>query len=219
MLKAIVREPNRPANATVIWMHGLGASGHDFADAIPELKLPNHHSIRFIFPHAPEQAVTLNGGMIMPAWYDIYGLGAESFEDEPGLRRAKINIDELITHEIQRGISSQRIILAGFSQGGALALYTGLRSPHALGGILALSTYLPLAFQLPQEGTLVNKVLPIWMAHGSRDPVVSFGLGDLSRKHLEAQGYNVEWQTYPMMHTVCPEELQTIGRWLETKLL
>lgn len=218
MLKAIIKEPKQLADASVIWLHGLGANGHDFAEALPFLHLPQNHTIRFIFPHAPEQAVTLNGGMWMPAWYDIFGLGVDSKEDEPGLRRAKGLIETLISQQIEQGIPSHRIVLAGFSQGGALALYTGLRAQQPLAGIIGLSTYLPVAERLPEEAAAQNKGIPIWMAHGARDPIVSFTLGDLSRKHLEAAGYVVDWHTYPILHTVSEEELQAIGQWLYHRL-
>ena len=218
MLEAIVTEPTVSANASVLWLHGLGANGYDFADLSTSLGLPDDHAIRFIFPHAPEQPVSLNGGRSMPAWYDILGLGFGSSQDAKGIRRAEQWIQEWIDHERQLGVASNRIFLGGFSQGGALALHTGLRYLEPLGGIIALSTYLPLAETVEEERAPKNKVLPIWMAHGTLDPIVSFALGQYSYQHLSQLGYAVDWNTYPMVHTVCQEELQKIGGWLSARL-
>lgn len=219
MLKAIVTEPSSTANASVIWLHGLGANGHDFASAIPSLGLPDDHAIRFIFPHAPEQPVSLNGGRPMPAWYDILGLGFGSGQDALGIRRAEGWIQELIAQEREQGILPDRIFIAGFSQGGALALHTGVRYPDRLGGIIALSTYLPLAETVEAERSAQNLDLPIWMAHGTLDPVVSFAMGQYSHQCLSELGYSIKWQTYPMPHTVCDEELQEIGCWIQERLV
>ncbi len=218
MLAAIITEPRGIARASVIWLHGLGASGDDFAAAVPSLGLPEPHGIRFIFPHAPKQPVTLNMGFEMPAWYDIYGLTHGTREDAVGLARAAGWIEALIAQEMARGIPSDKIVLAGFSQGGALALYTAVRASVPLAGVIALSTYLPLAQELPESGSAANQQLPIWMAHGTDDRVVGLSLGTYSRDALKACGYPIEWQTYPIAHTVCPEELLQVGQWLLGRL-
>jgi phospholipase/carboxylesterase len=218
VLEAIVTEPAVTANASVLWLHGLGANGHDFADLTSSLGLPENHGIRFIFPHAPEQPVSLNGGRSMPAWYDILGVSFGSAQDAQGIRRAEQWVREWLDHEQQQGIPSNRLFVGGFSQGGALALHSGLRYFEPLGGIIALSTYLPLADTLEKEGAPNNKKIPIWMAHGTFDPVVSFDLGQYSYQHLSQLGYAIYWHTYPMLHTVCQEELQKIGQWLREQL-
>jgi len=202
----------------VIWLHGLGASGHDFEPVVPELDLPENHGIHFIFPHAPRQPVTLNGGMVMPAWYDIYALQAGAPEDEAGIKHAEQLIHHLIEAEQQRGVATENIVLAGFSQGGVMALYTGLRMKQKLGGIMALSCYLPLAASLAAEadgGTLASRDLPIFMAHGLHDPVVSYEMGEKAKSKLQAMGYQPEWHRYPMPHSVCEEEIRDIADWLK----
>ncbi len=205
------------AKACVLWMHGLGANGHDFEPIVPELGLPAD-AVRFVFPHAPAQPVTLNGGMSMPAWYDIYGLTAGTPQDEQGLDRAAGWIEALIEREAARGIPAERLVLAGFSQGGALALHTGLRFASGLAGIMGLSTYLPLRDHLAQAQVAANRGTPIFLAHGHQDPVLSIELGTASRDALEALGYAVEWHDYPMAHQVCLEEIRDIGTWLRSVL-
>ncbi len=218
MLDAIVVEPSLPAKASVIWLHGLGASGHDLAPIVPELGLPSNHRLRFIFPHAPHQPVTLNFGMSMPAWYDILGLGLNSNQDETGIRRAESWIHEWLDYQEALGIPSHQIALGGFSQGGALALHTGLRYPKRLAGILGLSTYLPIGHTLPEERSPTNQNIPIWMAHGTQDMIVAMSLADRSLQMLHDNQYKVDFRTYPMGHTICDEEMKAIGHWLTNSL-
>ena len=202
------------ADASVIWLHGLGADGHDFAPIVAELALPETLAVRFVLPHAPQRPVTINNGYVMPAWYDIRGTDFTATEDAEGIERTRRHIEALIARERQRGVSAERIVLAGFSQGGAIALHTGLRHPERLAGILALSTYLPLADRLPHERHPANADTPIFMAHGRHDPIVPLPLADASRQRLEALGYAIEWHTYPMEHSVCPDEIADIRAWL-----
>jgi phospholipase/carboxylesterase len=198
-------------NAAVIWLHGLGADGHDFEPIVPELPLPPGLRARFVFPHAPVQAVTINFGHVMPAWYDVYGDGRE---DAEGIRASQQRIEALIAGERERGVAPRRIVLAGFSQGGAIALQTGLRHPERLAGILALSTYLPLAETVAAEASPANRDVPIFMAHGTEDPVIPLRRAAISRDALRKLGYQVEWHEYPMPHAVCPEEIADVGAWL-----
>ena len=200
-------------SASVIWMHGLGADGHDFEPIVPELGLPGTLQVRFIFPNAPVRPVTLNMGMAMRAWYDIIEIGGGR-EDGEGLRASQAAIEQLIAAEVARGIPASRIVLAGFSQGGAIAFQTGLRHPQRLAGIMALSTYLPLAGTVEDERSAANRDLPVFMAHGSVDPMISIGRAQQSRKMLEALGYPLEWHEYPMPHSVCPQEIADISDWL-----
>ena len=200
-------------SASVIWMHGLGADGHDFEPIVPELGLPGTLQVRFIFPNAPVRPVTLNMGMAMRAWYDIIEIGGGR-EDGEGLRASQAAIEQLIAAEVARGIPASRIVLAGFSQGGAVAFQTGLRHPQRLAGIMALSTYLPLAGTVEDERSAANRDLPVFMAHGSVDPVISISRAQQSRKMLEALGYPLEWHEYPMPHSVCPQEIADISDWL-----
>ena len=200
-------------SASVIWMHGLGADGHDFEPIVPELGLPGILQVRFIFPNAPVRPVTLNMGMAMRAWYDIIEIGGGR-EDGEGLRASQAAIEQLIAAEVARGIPASRIVLAGFSQGGAIAFQTGLRHPQRLAGIMALSTYLPLAGTVEDERSAANRDLPVFMAHGSVDPMISISRAQQSRKMLEALGYPLEWHEYPMPHSVCPQEITDISDWL-----
>jgi phospholipase/carboxylesterase len=199
----------------VIWLHGLGADGHDFEPLVPELGL--RFPVRFVFPHAPVRPVTINGGMAMRAWYDILGFGRDVREDAAGIRASAAALSRLIDREVERGIPAERVVLAGFSQGGAVALHTALREPRALGGVVALSTYLPLAATLAQERSAANAAVPILMAHGTDDPLLPLALAEASRRALEALGYPVDWQTYPMAHSVCLEEVSSIGAWLAAR--
>lgn len=218
-LPAVVVEPEAPADAAVIWLHGLGADGHDFEALVPALDLPPEAAIRFVFPHAPYRHVTINGGALMRAWYDILELGTLRREDEAGIRDSEQALVRLIGHERDRGIAPGRIVLAGFSQGGAMALHTGLRYPDPLAGILALSAYLPLAEHLAREAHPANRDTPILMAHGHNDPVIPVALAERARGHLVRLGYRVEWHSYPMGHTICPEEVTSLSRWLRQRLI
>jgi phospholipase/carboxylesterase len=214
LLPAVEIEPERPAGAAVILMHGLGADGHDFETLVFELKLPPGSAIRWVFPHAPVRPVTLNGGMPMRAWFDIIGLDRRSEEDEAGIRESSGRIRDLVVREKERGVPADRIVLAGFSQGGAIALHAALREPEGLAGVLALSTYLPLAGRVEAEAHPANAAVPIFMAHGTVDPIVPVTLGEGSRDRLREQGREVEWHTYPMPHSVCAEEVADIREWL-----
>jgi len=205
-------------SAAVIWLHGLGADGNDFAGLVPELDLTGCPAIRFIFPHAPEIPVTINGGYVMPAWYDILGTDLISRQDAAGIRTSEKAITALIEREIARGIPASRIVLAGFSQGCAMALHTGLRFPQALAGIMALSGYLPLAEHFAAERTAANAHTPIFMAHGSQDPVVAPARGEASRDLLVRLGYPVQWHSYPMPHSLHPREVADIAVFLSQVL-
>lgn len=218
LLDAEIIEPNNKADACVIWLHGLGADGHDFVDVVPSLGLPREHQIRFIFPHAPTMPITMNGGMVMPAWYDIGAIDLRAVQDEKGIRKSEGAIKALIEAQIQSGIKSERIILAGFSQGGALALHTALRYPRPLAGVMVLSAYLPLQELLAKEMHSVNSRIPLFMAHGFMDTVVSYWIGQQSCTHLQAAGFEVDWHSYPMAHTVSLSELHDIGVWIKNAL-
>ena len=204
---------NAPDSA-VIWLHGLGADGNDFAPIVAELGLPPNVKVRFIFPHAPMLPVTINGGYVMPAWYDVKSLDLRQEEDTAGIRNSQRQLEALIRRELERGIASTRIVLAGFSQGGAIALHTGLRYDAPLAGVLALSTYLPLPDTIMAEASPANAALPVFMAHGTVDSVIPLAHGATSRDLLIQEGYAVEWHEYPMTHSVCAEEISDIGTWL-----
>jgi phospholipase/carboxylesterase len=212
MLDAIEITTGDAPRLAVLWLHGLGADGHDFEPIVPELRL--RFAVRFVFPHAPVRPVTINGGMQMRAWYDILGFDRRAKEDSAGIRASAVAVAELVDREIERGLSSDRIVLAGFSQGGAIALHTALREPRRLAGVLALSTYLPLAATLASERNAANAAIPLFMAHGTDDPVLPLELAENSRRALEAFGYSVDWHAYPMAHSVCMEEVGAIGAWL-----
>ena len=211
---AVLLHPDSPATSAVIWLHGLGADGFDFVPIVPELELPKNHGLRFVFPHAPVRPVTLNGGMPMRAWYDILSLTRGGLQDEAGVRDSARIVERFIQSELDAGIAASRIVLAGFSQGGAIALHAGLRYPQRLGGLLPLSTYLPLHEKLAAEASAANRDVPILMCHGTFDSRLPYALGDTSRKELEKLGYRVEWREYPMDHQVCLEEIEEIGAWL-----
>ena len=206
------------ATASVIWLHGLGADGHDFEPIVPELRLPDSLPVRFVFPHAPVRPVTLNGGMAMRAWYDIIALGGNAQQDDTGIRQSQQHVHALIERENQRGVPTERIVLAGFSQGGAIALHTGLRYPERLAGIMALSTYLPLRDSVTDERHNANADVPILMCHGTQDPVLPMEMGQASSELLQQLGYSVEWHDYPMQHAVCLEEVQAISAYLQNVL-
>ena len=210
--------PCGAAVATVILLHGLGADGHDFAPMVAELDLPSDHGVRFVFPHAPERAVTINGGMVMPAWYDIAEVDITARQDSAGIRTSAARLVDLIDRERGRGIDAQRLVVAGFSQGGAIALHAGLRYPLPLAGILALSTYLPLAGDLAAEASAANRDAPIFMGHGLYDPVVPYLHGSRSCRVLEDLGYPAHLHSYRMEHAVCTEEISDIGTWLREVL-
>ena len=201
-------------SAAVIWLHGLGADGHDFAGLVPELDLAACPPIRFVFPHAPSMPVTVNGGYLMPAWYDILGPNLVSQQDAAGIQASERAIVALIAHEVARGIPTERIVLAGFSQGCAMALHTGLRLPQRLAGIMALSGYLPLADRLAAERHAANAGTPVFMAHGTQDPVVVLARGEASRDALAALGQPVHWHSYPMPHSLHPREITDISAFL-----
>jgi len=215
---AVVLAPATPASASVIWLHGLGADGHDFVPIVPELKLPAAASVRFVFPHARVRPVTLNMGMRMRAWFDIKTLTAEGRADEEGIRESVAVLGQFIAAERAAGIASERIVIAGFSQGGAIALHGALRHPEPLGGILALSCYLPLQATLAAELADANRRTPLLLCHGQFDPVLPMALGVMARDWLRAQGYAVEWKEYPMQHQVCVPEIADIAAWLSAHL-
>jgi phospholipase/carboxylesterase len=203
----------------VIWMHGLGADGSDFVPVVPHLGLDDAPSIRFVFPNAPQIPVSCNGGYVMPAWYDIISLAPNAREvDAAGVRRSREAIRRLIERENQRGVPSERIFVAGFSQGGAIAYSTALTHPQRLAGIVALSTYIPTPELLEAEATAVNAGLPIFAAHGNEDDVVSPELGTRARNLVQSLGHAVEWREYPMPHSVCIEEIIDIGAWLRQRM-
>jgi phospholipase/carboxylesterase len=212
-LETIELETGAAPVAAVIWLHGLGADGHDFEPIVPELRLSASKPVRFVFPNAPQRPVTINMGMRMRAWYDILQLGG-GVEDEAGIRASQGSLEGLIARETERGIARNKIVLAGFSQGGAIALHTGLRHPERLAGVMALSTYLPLSGTVEKERTARNSALPIFMAHGQYDNMIPLERAARSRDALQALGYAVEWREYPMPHSVCPEEIADIAAFL-----
>jgi len=199
---------------SVIWLHGLGADGHDFEPIVPELRLPTGLSLRFVFPHAPVQPVTINGGMSMRSWYDIRSFDSDGRADRDGLLKSSAFLEELIGLEIERGIEPDRIVIAGFSQGGAVAIHTALQTEHNIAGLMALSTY--MALPEDAQSAACRKDLPIFMAHGSFDPVLQIDWGRSSADKLIEHGFTVEWHEYPMAHAVCPQEIAAISQWLST---
>ncbi len=205
-------------DASILWLHGLGADGHDFVPVVQELQLPPTLRLRFIFPHAPLQPVTINNGMVMRAWYDIRLNNLQRETDDAGVLRSVDAVNALIQRETSRGILPSRILLAGFSQGGAVVLTAGTRYPDRLGGILALSTYLPMAEQLPQQASAANRHIPIFMVHGTQDNVIPLSLAEASRQALSQAGYAVQWNTYPMAHHLCQEEIEAIALWIQKVL-
>ncbi|CAN0376711.1 unnamed protein product, partial [Phaeothamnion confervicola] len=200
------------------WLHGLGADGNDFVPIVQELALPPL-GIRFVFPHAPMRPVTINGGFVMRAWYDIVYQDLALKEDEHGVRQSQKSVEDLIAREQARGVPANRIVIAGFSQGGVIALQTGLRQPKRLAGVMSLSAYLPLSATLAQERNAANNDVPIFLGHGVSDNIVPMPLGIASRDQLLKLGYDVDWHQYPMAHSVCPQELEDIGAWLTRVLL
>lgn len=213
MLETLEIETAPDPRSSVIWLHGLGADGYDFEPIVRELDLPPD-AIRFVFPHAPMMPVTINQGFVMRAWYDIVATDLGRNEDEAGVRSSQAVLEELVARERGRGVPARRIVLAGFSQGGAIALQTGLRHPERLAGIMALSTYLPIAGTLTEEAHAANRDVPIFMAHGELDPIVPIARARDSHAQLESLGYSVEWHEYRMPHSVCVEEIDHLGTWL-----
>ncbi len=213
VLETIEIETGANPDAAVIWLHGLGADGHDFEPVVPELRLPAKLRVRFVFPNAPERPVTINGGMRMRAWYDILQMGSGA-EDEAGIRASQAQVEHLMAREVQRGVPMSRIVLAGFSQGGAIVLQTGLRQPEPIAGILALSTYLPLADKLAADRSTASAGVPVFIAHGRHDPMIQIGRAQASREALEKLGYKVEWREYAMPHSVCAEEIADMAAFL-----
>lgn len=218
LLQCVEVNPVSEANAAVIWLHGLGADGHDFEPIVPELQLPRETAVRFLFPHAPERPVTINGGMRMRAWYDILELSFEARTDPNHIRESAAQVEALVRREIQRGIAPGRIVLAGFSQGGTIAMQTTLQLDVKLAGLLALSTWLPRDPELSADYQKTNLETPVFMAHGSVDPVIPMRMGILARESLRTLGMQVVWNEYMMEHGVCIEEIRDIGKWLETCL-
>ena len=213
-LEAIQIETGPAPTASIIVLHGLGADGNDFVPFAQEIDLRSRGNVRWVFPHAPTMPVTINGGYVMRAWYDILGMELVRREDEAGLRRSQAAVQAIIDHEISRGIAANRIVLAGFSQGCAMTLLAGLRSPQRLAGLVGMSGYLPLADKTAAERSSANEHVPIFLAHGSADPVVPCDRGAASRDALVALGYPVDWHAYPMQHSVCGQEIADLQRWL-----
>lgn len=214
LLPHILIETGAAPRYSIIWLHGLGADGSDFVPITEEMELPV--PVRYIFPHAPKRPVTINGGFVMRAWYDIVGASIGERQDEAGMRASQAEIEKFIAHEKARGIAAENIYLAGFSQGGAIVLLTGLRHAERLGGIIALSTYLPLSESLKNEGVALET--PVFMAHGTSDPIVPYVLGEKSAEYLRQLGYPLEWRDYDMPHSVCLEEINDIEHWLAQRL-
>lgn len=218
-LEAVIVEHNpsqKQIDRSVIWLHGLGASGHDFEPVVPQLGLSRDMAVRFIFPHAPNIPVTINGGMVMPAWYDILEMSLERKVDVAQIERSAQQISDLIQREIERGVAPHNIVIAGFSQGGAVAYHVALGYPQRLAGLMSLSTYLATNDSLDYSD--INKDLPILIEHGVQDPVVPVILGQQAQQLLKDKGYNVEYNTYPMAHQVCMPQIQNIGKWLNKVL-
>jgi len=218
MLDCVELQTHPQPAASVIWLHGLGADGYDFVPVVKELESLGAPAARYVFPHAPQIAVTINGGYVMRAWYDILGTDLVRREDEAGLRRSQAQVEQLIAREVERGTPRSRIVLAGFSQGGAVTLQTGLRQAAPLAGLIALSSYLPLAALFDAERAAGSARVPLFLAHGTSDPVVPLARGAASRDQLNALGYDVEWHDYPMPHSVCAEEIEHIAAFLRRVL-
>ena len=214
VLQAVELQTSPSPAASVIWLHGLGADGYDFVPVVRELELLKTPAARYVFPHAPTRAVTINGGYVMRAWYDILGNDLVRREDEQGIRDSQQQVEALIAREVERGTPRSRIVLAGFSQGGAIALQTGLRQREPLAALLALSTYLPLAAAFDAEREDASRSVPIFMAHGRSDPVIPLARATTSRDQLNAAGYSVEWHEYEMPHSVCEDEIRAIAAFL-----
>ncbi|MFD2167209.1 alpha/beta hydrolase [Thalassotalea euphylliae] len=218
-LERIVVEPNVPATTCVIWLHGLGDSGEGFAPIVPAFNLPANHGIRFVFPHAPMQPVTINQGYVMRSWYDIKSMDLHNRADMEGVLESEVLIKELIQEQINAGIPANRIVLAGFSQGGVLSLFTGLRYPETLAGILALSCYLPTSDRLPEGCHDANRDTKILQHHGEQDEVVPYIAGQTAYQLLAGANYKTQWQSYKMGHNLVPQQISDIANWLKARLL
>lgn len=218
LLESVILQPKSEHKATVIWLHGLGADGHDFEPIVPELRLPENLGVKFIFPHAPVMPVTINNGYPMRAWYDIRNADLAQREDQKGVRQSADFIMEFIQAELDQGIPAEKIILAGFSQGGAVTLHLATRLDFKIAGVIALSTYLTMADLLAEEKSKANLETPIFMAHGSQDPVVPMQRAQFSAKTLDENGFKVLWQEYPMPHAVCPPEITAISQYIQQQL-
>lgn len=214
-LECVVTETGPEPKHAVVWLHGLGADGHDFEPIVPQLASASRRAVRFVFPHAPVRPVTINGGMAMRAWYDILGMEIERDQDREGIAASVAATHRLVDEQLGQGIAVENLVLAGFSQGGAIALRCGLARASGLAGVMGLSTYLPEADSLEQWAAPQAREVPVFMGHGSDDPVVPVGLGKASADRLQSAGFRVEWHTWPMPHAVCPEEISAIDRWLE----
>ena len=212
--EAVIIQPPIAADASVIWLHGLGADGHDFEPIVPHLGSAITEHVRFVFPHAPMRPVTINAGNVMRAWYDVVDADIARRADAAGVHESEGILSDYIAAEVANGIPPERIVVAGFSQGGAIALHAGLRYPQRLAGILALSCYLPLPEAVPEGRTPDNVKTPIFMAHGTQDPVIPAPAGEHSRDLLLDLGYEIEWHSYPIPHSVCPQEIEDVSRWL-----
>ena len=217
LLPTVEVDPAGDARFSVIWLHGLGADGHDFPPIVPALALPKKAAVRFVFPHAPQMPVTINGGMLMPAWYDIRDLDLANRHDEAGILASAEALVALIEHEVKRGVPAERIVLAGFSQGGAIASHVALRYPERLAGLVMLSTYLVREGTLEAERQAANASVPIFMAHGTLDPMVVPERGEAAREQLRGLGYDIEWHEYAMQHQVCEDEIADLGTWFERR--
>lgn len=216
LLRAVELAPEGDPGASVLWLHGLGADGHDFLPIVPELHIPPEAGVRFVFPHAPTRPVTINGGAVMRAWYDIRSLDGE--HEEAHIEQSRRQLESWIVHERELGVASEKIVLAGFSQGGAIALYTGLQHEARLAGLLALSCYHPIPERISERASAANRDVPIFLAHGSLDPLVPIEIAERTRDELERNGYAPEWRTYPIPHSVSPQEVADIGAWLRKVL-
>ncbi|KFN46652.1 alpha/beta hydrolase [Arenimonas metalli] len=219
LLETVEHQTGPDPRWSILWLHGLGADGHDFAPIVPELLRAGWPALRFVFPHAPVRAVTINNGARMRAWYDIRNLQIDQRADEQGVRESIAQVEALIAREVERAVPPERILLAGFSQGGAIALAAGVRREAALGGLVALSTYLPMASTTGAEATKAGLGTPVFMAHGVHDPVVPESLGQRSRVVLESLGMAIDWHAYPMPHSVCAEEIRDLGDWMHQRFL
>ena len=217
MLETVEQQTRARPAWTILWLHGLGADGHDFAPIVPELARPDWPAIRFVFPHARVRPVTINGGVLMRAWYDINNLSLDQRADETGLRESIAEVDALVSRERDRGVPASRLVLVGFSQGGAVALAAGLRREAGVAGIASLSGYLPMADKTQAEITPAGLATPVFIGHGSQDPVVAPVLGTRTRVALQALGVKVEFHSYPMAHSVCADEIRDLGNWLTVR--
>jgi phospholipase/carboxylesterase len=218
LLECVEQETGAAPAWTVLWLHGLGADGHDFAPIVPELVRPHWPALRFIFPHAPQRAVTINGGMRMRAWYDITGMDFATRAEAAGIEESVVQVEALVAREAERGISASRVLLAGFSQGGAIALAAGLRRSEPLAGLVALSTYLPGGDAVAAQRHPNAVAQPVFFAHGDSDPVIPVQHGQASAQALRRVGFDVAWHRYPMAHQVCAQEISDLGDWLDRRL-